>query len=140
MNNEVVQERLKLAVELRNASDRYAQISQEFADQAFEINREVEDHYAAQNARTEASEAVRRPTSLRVMEPRQQPSFQRVAAAVAVDRLVVEAETQHRRSTIADRDGLVIDAPDIAEKPRLLRRISEWWTARYAEPSLPARY
>ena len=119
------------------ASERHSQISQEFADQAFEINREVEAHYEDDRARMEASEAVRRPASLQVMPPLSHPSFERVAAAAAEDRLRVEAEG---RRTIGDQPDLINHAPEVAENRWSWRRIYEWFAARYAEPSLPARY
>ncbi len=50
MNGEMARERLKLAVEMKEASDRHAQISQEFADQAIEINREFEAFYQDKNS------------------------------------------------------------------------------------------
>ena len=102
MNNEIAHERLKLVVELRKASERYLEISRDFDNQADEINREIEAYYAVQNPRIEASEAVRRPASLQVMETRAQPSFERVAVAAAEDRerSKLELNTGVRRSPI----------------------------------------
>ena len=138
MNNEIAHERLKLVVELRKASERYLEISRDFDNQADEINREIEAYYAAESSGTEPSDDEHdRPASVQVLDRRDPPSFERLAAAVAEQQDRVEAGKSRRRPPVADNSVLVIRTQHPVVQPNIWTRITTWWAERSSERSLP---
>lgn len=139
MNNETARKNLQLVLQLRQASERHAQMSKELADQASEISKEVDAFLDDNRSATEPSGDERaRPASLEVLERRETPSFDRLAAAFAEQHEGVEADRIHRRAPVADSGVAVIRTQRPVEKPALWARVATWWADRSPARRLPA--
>ena len=134
MNNEIARERLKLAAELREASERHLEWSRDLGNQAVEIDREVQAFFQP----SEPAEAEHyRPVSVQVMDRREPPSFERLAAAVAEQHHRVEAGESRRRPPVADSGVAVIRTQHPVEQPNIWTRIAAWWAERSSQRRLP---
>ncbi len=137
MTEDEAREQLKLAMDLSEAAKRCAKESEQFAADALDINKRVEAFYQAQDRKDDASEDELRPSCLEVMERRDAPTFDRLAAAVAggIDR--VESGDLQRRPPITDSGVLVMRTPGPAEKPGMWTRIVDWWSERSLQRRSP---
>lgn len=131
MNNETARKNMELVLQLREASERHSQISQELADQASAIGDEIEAFFQAGEASDDEHD---RPVSVQVMDRRETSSFDRLAAAVAEQQDMEEAE---KRPPITNSGVRVIRTQRPVEKPGFWTRIASFWTERTPERRLP---